>query len=168
MSSKLGQIITIILLSALTIGTISVTGLLQSTERIGASGIIIRPAESPVLPPSTPVTPPPPEPQIDIEIYANSACTQLMSTIDWGEIEAGGSSVTQLYVKNNGDTAVVLSLDSENWSSTTAMNNMNLSWNYDGSNIQPGQVKTVKITLTVDIDCPELSNFGFDVIIIGS
>jgi hypothetical protein len=168
MSSKIVKIITVILLSALTIGTISVTGLLQSTERIGASGIIIRPVESPILPPSTPVTPPPPEPQIDIEIYSNSACTQLMSTVDWGEIEAGGSSSTILYVKNNGDTVVVLSLDSENWSSTLAMNNMYLTWNYDGSSMQPGQVKAVTITLIVEADCPELSNFGFDIVIIGS
>ena len=73
-----------------------------------------------------------------------------------------------IYIKNDGDTSVVISLSTENWSSSTARNNMDLSWNYDGSHIQVGEVVPVTLTLEVDIDCPEMNSFGFDIVIIGS
>jgi hypothetical protein len=171
MEIKLGKIIAIIAVCALAFGSFSVMGLLQSTERLDSSGIIIRPVTNPImLPPSTSYTPtpPPPEPVIEIDVYSNIECTNIMTNIEWGEIEAGGDSDVQLYVKNNGDTDILISLDTENWSSQDAENHMNLSWNYNGASLQPGEVRAVVLTLSVSSNCPELSSFGFDIVIIGS
>ena len=161
MDSKLGQVLSVLILCCLTIGTLSVTGLLQSTERIEASGIIIRPAKKDP-------TPPPPEPTIEIGVFSNPECTQVLSSVDWGEITAGEGSDVQIYVKNMGDTSIVLSLASENWSSVDAEYYMSLSWNYDGALIQSGQATAITLTLNVSEDCPELTGFGFDIVIIGS
>ena len=166
MDSKLGQLATVLVLCVLTVGTISVTGLLQSNERIATSGIIIKPAEI-VNPPPNP-TPPPPEPDVEIDIYSNIGCTRRLSALEWGEITAGEGSNVQIYVKNSGDFNVVLSLATENWSSSTAENYISLSWDYGGSSIQKGEVLPITLTLNVDDDCPKLASFGFDIVIIGS
>ena len=171
MDSKLGQIIVVGLLSVLTIGSISVTGLLQSSNRIDTTGIIVRPVSLPaenITEPQLSLTPPPPEPKIDVDVYSNQACTQEMSSVAWGEIVAGEESEAKIYAKNNGDVAVVLSLITENWSSNMVKNNMNLSWDYDGSSIQPGDIVPITLTLSVNQDCEALSSFSFDIIIVAS
>ena len=158
-----------IILATFTIGTLSVTGLLQSTERVASSGIIV--TSSPPPPAGgggTPPSPPPPEPTVEIDVYSDQACTQTLSSIIWGEIVAGDNSMATIYVKNNGDTDVVLSLDTDGWDPTDASDYMDLTWNYDGTNITPGQVRTINVTLSVSEDCPAMSGFDFDIIIIGS
>ena len=169
MNVKYGQIIAIVALGALTVGSFSVMGLLQSTERIGASGIIVRPVEDPlIIPPVSSPVPPPPEPTIKINLYSDQACTTPLTSVEWGEITAGGDSNIVVYVKNSGDTSVLLSLTTENWNSLTSKNNMDLSWNYDGSLITSGQIRQVTLTLSVDPVCPDLNSFGFDIVVIGS
>jgi hypothetical protein len=171
MDARYARIIAVIAIGTLTIGSFSVMGLLQSTEEIGASGIIIRPVIDPIetLPePDYSLSPPPPEPNVEIDIYSDPECQFLMSNVEWGEIEAGDNSHIQIYIKNNGETSVIISLESENWSSETAQENMDLSWDYNGSPISTGDVLPVTLTLNVNDDCPEFDSFGFDIIIIGS
>jgi hypothetical protein len=171
MAVRLGKPTIIILLTLVTVGGISTMGLMQSTERMSSSGIIIRPAPPPPSTspsPSPSPSPPPPEPAIEIDVYTDAACTQIMSVVDWGQITAGGSSQAGAYVRNNGQTNVVIALQTENWSSQTAYNYMSVSWDYDGSVIEPGEVVHVNLILSVDANCPGLSSFGFDIVIIGS
>ena len=156
----------IIILTALTTASISVMGLLQSSERLGTSGIIIRATPSP--PPSPPPTPPPPEPAVEIDVYEDSSCSTVLTSVDWGEIEAGRSATASLYVKNNGDSSVVLGLSSENWSPGEAEDYISLYWDYGGSSISPGDGVGITLTLDVDVGCPELSSFSFDIVITGS
>lgn len=161
----------IILLTLVTVGGISTMGIMQSTERMSSSGIIIRPAPQPPSSPSSPPSgpsPPPPEPVVEIDVYTDQGCTQVMSVVDWGEITAGGSSYATVFVRNNGQTDVVISLETENWTSQTAYNYMSVSWDYGGSVISPGGVVEVRLELSVDSDCPALTSFGFDIVIIGS
>ena len=151
---------------AMTVVSLSVSGILQSTERLGSSGIIIESA--PALMPPVPPSPPPPEPEVEIDVYEDLACTTVQSSIDWGEIEAGDSSSVTIYIKNNGDTDILLGLDSENWTPTNINDYTTLSWDDNGTALTPGEVRVVKLTLKVDPDCPSMNNFGFDVVIIGS
>lgn len=163
-NSVLGTLI----LAALAMSSISVMGILQSSERVPSSGIITRPApETPYIPPTGP-SPPPPEPTIEIDVYADSECTTELSSVVWGEIIAGGSVQRTIYIKNNGDAGVVLSLQAQDWSPSTADDYMTLSWSYNGSTLQSGQVMAVTLTLSVSAGCPELSSFNFDIVIIGS
>jgi hypothetical protein len=157
----------IIILTALTTTGISVMGLLQSSERLGASGIITR-TTAPPLPPGTPPSPPPPEPDVEIDVYEDSSCSTVLTSVDWGEIEAGESTTASLYVLNSGDSSVVLGLSLENWSPGTAEDYMSLYWDYDGSSISSGNGVDIVLTLDVDVDCPELSSFSFDIVITGS
>ena len=161
----------IIITACFTIGSLSVTGLLQSTETFSSSGVIVAPALPPTgsgaSPPSTP-SPPPPEPIVEIDIYIDQACTQTLTNIVWGEIEAGDSCSETIYVKNNGETGVVLSLETENWTPSDLLDYITLEWDYDGASISPGQVETIVLNLSVSGSAPPMSSFNFDIVIIGS
>ena len=150
--------------------SLSVSGILQSTERLGSSGIIIEsaPAYNPIIFPAPSPSPPSPEPVVKIDVYENLACTTVQSSIAWGDIEAGGSSSVTFYIKNNGDTDVLLELRSENWTPTNTMQYTMLSWDNDGTALTPGEVRGVTLTLNVDSDCPAIESFTFDVVIITS
>jgi len=164
------KIITSALLSLLTLGTISAMGLMQSTERVGSTGIIVKSFEPPTNLPSTldsPI-PPPPEPKVELDIFTDLQCTIKMTAINWGELEAGETSHKPIFIKNNGETKIMLGLHTENWSSQQASEHMHLSWDYDGIIIQPNQVVKGILTLQIDENCPELSQYGFDIIFIGS
>jgi len=170
-SSQHKLLAVIIILASFTVGTLSVTGLLQSTERVSSSGIVVVPAPPMILPggsPSSPPSPPPPEPEVEIDVFSDQACTQPLSSVTWGEIEAGDSAQKTIYVKNNGEVGVYLSLDTEDWTPSNASNYMSLSWDYSGSSIPDGQVRAIVLTLNVSSDCPAMSDFNFNIIIIGS
>jgi len=144
-------------------------GLLQSTERVGSSGIVVQPPPPPPPPPpSSPPQSPPPEPDIEIDVYGDAACTQVISSVGWGEIEAGSSKTRVVYVKNNGDDGVSLSLLTENWNPSGASNFLQLSWDYDGSTIVSGEVRQITLTLSVSSSASGIDGFSFDIVIIGS
>ena len=169
LASQGSKIIAVALVAvAMTVVSLSVSGILQSTERLGSSGIIIEsaPALIPPIPPSP--SPPPPEPEVEIDVYEDIACTTIQSSIEWGEIEAGESSSVTIYIKNNGDTDILLGLDSENWTPTNSKDYTTLSWDDYGTALTPGEVRGITLTINVDPDCPPINNFSFDVVIIGS
>ena len=149
----------------------SVLGVIQSTERVGTSGIVVKP--SPLLPPppSPPPassTPPPPEPTIEIDIYRDAACTKLINSINWGEVEVGGSVDKDIYVKNNGDQRVYLSLLTQNWTPSEAADDMQLLWDYDDSRINPDEEMKITLTLAVSSNIQSIDTFTFDIVLIGS
>lgn len=169
LASQGSKILAIALVAvAMTAVSLSVSGILQSTEKLGSSGIILESAFAP-LPPALPTpSPPPPEPEVEIDVYEDLACTTVQSSIVWGEIEAGGSSSVTIYIKNNGDVDILLGLDSENWTPTNSKDYTTLLWDDYGTALSPGEVRGVTLTLNVDPDCPPMNSFGFDVVIIGS
>jgi hypothetical protein len=170
--NKSAQIIAaLVVLSLIFIGGFSAIGLLQSTERMSSSGLIVQPPPPPPPPPFSPPSPPPyspPEPSIEIDVYSDSACTQMTSSIIWGDIEVGNSASHTIYVKNSGDDGVTLILSTENWSSVNASNYLQFSWDYDGSTLSPGEVREIVMTLSVDSPVSGVDTFSFDIVITGS
>ena len=170
MASKSMVLATLAVISIAFVGGMSVVGLLQSNERLNSSGIVTQPPPPLPPPPSSPSPPPPPppEPSIEIDVYGDSACTQPISSVEWGSIDAGDSVDKVVYVKNSGDDGVVLSLSTDNWNPAEAADDLTLSWDYDGSSLGPGDVVGVMLTLSVDSSTSGISNFGFDIVITGS
>ena len=154
----------VLVLSLALVSGISVVGLLQSSERIGTSGIIVRPDPPPAPPPPAP----PPEPEIEIDVYADESCSQSISSIEWGSLEPGNSVNRIVYVKNSGSTDVVLGLLTENWNPAAANEYLNLSWDYDGNALDIDAVLSVTLTLSVDSSVSGVTDFNFDIVIIGS
>lgn len=145
-------------------------GLLQSTERVSSSGIVVQPPPAIVIPPhpSSSSSPPPPEPTIEVDVYSDAGLTQVLSSVVWGEIEAGASGVQVVYVHNSGEDGIFLSLYPDNWDPAEAANFLQLSWDYDGSVIGSGEVRQITLVLSVSSSISGIDSFNFDIVIIGS
>ena len=161
-TNKVVTLITALFIIISFIGGMSVTGLLQSSQNIVTSGLIVQPS-----PPPSP-TPPPPEPKIDIGIYSNKECTQMISRIEWGIIEIGNSTTNTIYIKNLGETSIILSYMTENWEPTGISEHIELVWNYDGITLDPNTNTEITLTLKVKTTIRDIGGFNFDIIIVGS
>ena len=107
---------------------------------------------------------------VDVGVYWDSGCSNQVSTIDWGTIEAGSVKMIPVYIKNEGDMAIDLSLSTANWSPSTASDYISLDWNYAGGTIDPDQVIEATLTLSVSPSIEEagITTFGFDIVITGT
>ena len=101
-----------------------------------------------------------------IGIYSNSLCTQELSNIPWGTLEPGASQDIVLYIKNEGNVAITLNMQTDNWSPQSAEDYLTLSWNYNNQPLSAGSSIAVTLTLDVDGSITGITTFGFDIIII--
>ena len=105
---------------------------------------------------------------INVEIYWDSGCTNEVSLIDWGIIEPGTTENVTLYILNAGNSNVMLSMNTTNWSPSSASNYITLSWDYEDQSIGPSQVLQTTLTLSMSPSIQVITSFSFDIIITGS
>jgi len=101
-------------------------------------------------------------------IFQNSQGTTPLTSLSWGTLEPGQSQTITCYIKNEGNTPTTLSLQTANWNPTSAQNYLTLSWNYNNQAIDPNQTIQITITLDVDSNIQGITDFSFDITIVGS
>lgn len=101
-------------------------------------------------------------------IYWDQQCTAATSSLDWGLLEPGSSTDFTLYLRNEGNSALTLSMTSENWSPANATNYLTLTWNREGQQINPDEVLGFVLTLSVSADVQDIDSFSFDITISGT
>lgn len=104
----------------------------------------------------------------EIGVYSNFQCTTPLTSLSWGTLEPGESQAIVCYIKNEGDTALTLSMYPSGWNPTEATDYLTLSWNYDGNPISPHTSVQVTFTLSVDESIEGITTFSFDVNIVGT
>jgi len=134
-------------LAAIIVSGPTIYGLLTSSARIGSTGTLKT---------------------VGVKVYSDSACTNEVSSIDWGTLELGSTKDATVYVKNTGSVAVTLSLSTENWNPSSASGYITLTWNYGGQSLSPGSNIQVKLTLTVSANATGVTSFSFNILITGS
>ena len=105
---------------------------------------------------------------IGVSVYWDAACTDEVVAIEWSALEAGSSEDKTIYVKNTGNAAATLFLDTDNWTPSTASQYLALAWDYGGQTIGPDAVAEVVLTLTVSPDISGITDFSFDIVIAAS
>jgi len=105
---------------------------------------------------------------IGVGVYWDNGCSNVTSSIDWGVIEPGATTNVTLYIRNEGNAAVTLSLTTANWDPSEASNFMTLEWDYDGRTLNPNEVIQVTLALSVSSSIEGITSFSFDIIITGS
>ena len=105
---------------------------------------------------------------VGVAAYTDSACTIPVSNVDWGRVSPGYSSTNTLYVRNEGNSDLALSFNTNNWNPINAQNYLTLSWNYAGQTIKPNQVIQITLTLSVSQSTSGVESFYFDIVISGS
>ena len=104
----------------------------------------------------------------NVSVYSDSACTNAISTINWGSIEAGGSASQTIYVKNTGGALMTLSLAVSGWSPTSASSYVTVTWTEQGVQIAAGQSVAVTLTLTVSSSETGITTFSNTIVISGT
>jgi len=106
---------------------------------------------------------------VGVGVYWDSACTNNVTSIDWGFLDPGQSANRTVYVKNHGNTPIVLNMTSENWTPSSARNYIIFSWNREGYVLNTTvPVVQVVLTLSVSSNISGITNFNFDIIITGT
>lgn len=105
---------------------------------------------------------------IGVGVYWDSSCSDPVSLIDWDTIEPGATESVNVYVRNEGNASVTLSLDTESWNPSTASSYMSLDWDYAGQVIDVDGVVGLTLSLSVSDTIEGITSFSFDIIIMAS
>lgn len=102
---------------------------------------------------------------VGVGVYLDQACTNPVSSINWGTIDPGSNVNKVIYIRNEGNTVATLSMSTSNWNPSSASTYMTLTWDYNGQTVSVGQVVQVKFTLTTSSSITGITNFSFDITI---
>jgi hypothetical protein len=102
---------------------------------------------------------------IGVGIYWDSGCTSRVTSIDWGLAEPGTIQNKTVYIKNEGNANVTLTLQTSNWSPTSATTYISLGWTYNNQTILVNQVLQVTLRLTIASNITGITTFSFDIIV---
>lgn len=103
-----------------------------------------------------------------IGIYSDNECVLDLTSVSWGTLEPGDMKNVTFYLRNEGDSPIIISLETSNWTPALATNYLDLSWNYQNETIDSNEVIQIKITLAVAPNIEGISDFSFDITIVGS
>ena len=105
---------------------------------------------------------------INVGVYSNSACTQTLTSIDWGTISPGNTTTKTIYVKNTGNTQITLSMTTNGWSPTSANGPLTLTWNQEGTTLSAGLSTAATLTLSVSSSISGITTFSVNIVITGT
>jgi len=105
---------------------------------------------------------------IGIGVYWNESLTSRVNVIDWGVLEPSAKKSFTVYIRNEGNLPLTLSVSTSNWNPPTASNYLTLTWSYAGQTINAGATIKVTLTLTVSESITGINNFNFDITAVGS
>ncbi len=105
---------------------------------------------------------------IGVGVYWNSDGTNMVTSINWGILEPGSSTNRTCYIKNEGNSASTLSLNTSNWNPTNSSDYISLTWDYGGQLVNPDEIIPVVLTLAISDSVTGITSFSFDIIIAAS
>jgi len=105
---------------------------------------------------------------VGLGVYWDAALTNAVSSIGWGTINPGSNSTVTVYIRNEGDTTVNLTMSTANWNPSTASNYITLTSDYGGQTIGVAAVIVVKLTLSVSASTTGITAFSFNINMVAS
>ena len=105
---------------------------------------------------------------IRVGVYSEASCTNNISSINWGYIEPGSTKNFTIYIRNEGNLPMTLNMTTEGWNPNSTSTYISLRWNREASLVAVNSVVETVLTLLVSPDIAEITDFAFDITIIGS
>ena len=105
---------------------------------------------------------------VGVGVYWDQSCTNEVSSINWGIIEPGSSKNVTVYIRNEGNSVASLTMNASNWNPSNASDYIDLSWDYQGQDINVSDVLEVTFTLIISAEIQGITSFSFDIVIVGS
>ena len=137
----------LVLLTFALVGSFGVYGLLTSSRTISSSGILKA---------------------INVEIYWDQSCSQVVENVDWGYAEPGDTVSKTIYVKSSGNAPLTLGLSYSDWAPVEAGDFITLAWDQEDTTVNAGGVQQAVLTLTVSNDIAGVTDFSFNIVVEGS
>jgi len=105
----------------------------------------------------------------NLGLYSNSECTTATNSISWGTLVPGGSTTQTVYIKNTSNgVSLSLNMATTNWNPTSANGPITITWNRENTILSPGQATAATITLTVEPNISNVTNFSVQISITGT
>jgi hypothetical protein len=101
-----------------------------------------------------------------VAVYSDSGCSQPVNAVNWGALSPGGVKNVVVYVRNEGDSPVVLVVLAMNWTPADAESCLVFSWNHQDLKLMPAEVGEVILTLNVAYEL-NITNFSFNILFEG-
>ncbi len=105
---------------------------------------------------------------VNVGVYSDSGCTQILTSINWGTLYPGNTTTRQIYIKNTGTLPVTLTMTTGSWVPTAANSVLTLTWNRQNRVLNAGDSIAATLTLTVSSSPGSITNFSFNIIITGN
>ena len=105
---------------------------------------------------------------INVEVYWDDQCTLVVESIDWGTPELGDILSKMIYVKNTGNSQMILNMSCSGWDPVGVDSYLALSWNRDGAIIDVDEVVQAILTFSVSESISGVTDFSFNIIIEGT
>ncbi len=105
---------------------------------------------------------------VNLSVYADASCTVNLTAIDWGSLYPGDSASRTVYVKNSGNTAIVLAMTTNGWTPVIAEGQLSVSWDKEGASLGSGESTAAVLTLSVSASVHDVTSFSVYVVISGS
>ncbi len=105
---------------------------------------------------------------IGVSVYWESSCQTNVTSINWGLVEPASSQNVRVWIRNEGNVPLTLTMTRSNWSPSAASTFMTVSWNRNNYVLGAGNTVDATISLGVDSDVTGITDFSFDLTIIGT
>jgi hypothetical protein len=100
-------------------------------------------------------------------IYRDQNCLSKVSSIDWGSLTPGESRNAKVYVRNESNQTLFLSVTPQNWNPVSASNCLCFSWTIGNSKMEKGEIAEVTLILYVSLYASGVTTFSFEIIFTG-
>ena len=147
MRRKPNPVVLLVAVSLALVSSLAVSGLL-TTQKIMSSTGSVR--------------------SINVEVYWNMECTQIVNSINWGTPEPGDLVSKTVYIKNTGTVQMTLSMHCSGWNPQGVENYLTLSWDREGAQVNAGEVIPAILTLSVSGSITGITNFSFNIVLAGT
>ncbi|MCW3981171.1 MAG: hypothetical protein NWF11_06810 [Candidatus Bathyarchaeota archaeon] len=105
---------------------------------------------------------------IGVGVYWETECENEIETIDWGYMEPGSNQNVTVYIRNEGNVAMVLNMSTDNWNPAPASGYITLEWDRESNIVNGDSVLEATLNLQISAYVTEISNFNFDITIAGT
>jgi len=102
---------------------------------------------------------------VGVGVYLDANCGNPVYSLDWGSVEPDSIKNQTVFIRNEGNAASTLFLNTTNWNPLNASDFIELNWDYNGYIIYPQETTEVTLTLFVAPVTEGVKDFNFDIII---
>ena len=98
-------------------------------------------------------------------VYWDEGCTASVESLEWGNIDAGGTADATVYIRNESEKKVPLSIETDGWDAPSAPHHISLGWAYGDAALGPGETVQTGLPLAISPEVTGITDFTFITII---